>query len=381
MTMRERQWLPGPGRAAASSRRVSLTLLVVPMLVLAIAVVAPGAPGAAVAGTAELTHRVRSGESASAIARDYYGDLEAGELLLLYNGKTGPVIHTGDTLKVPYTAVHTIKAGDAWSAIAQKYLGRPAAYPTIARLNGLAPGQPLQVGARILIPAVIPYQLQRGESLSLLADRFYGDHERSGILQQFNGIDDPRRLSPGQALQIPVVSLVLLKDRRSAPTTAESSTTEKQKVAIKKPAPAKTAPEPVMGTASAKASKAVPTAPSVVAPNPAAATTAASAAKLSKPEHRFTRQLSAAERASRNGDYAGARASLEALETRIAAEGTSHDKAEFWRQLTFVYVAFELNDETCTAFSRFRKSAPDMSFDPDVVSPKILRAVSACTAG
>ena len=241
MTTRRRQWLPGPGRVAASSRRVSLTLLVVPMLVLALAVVAPGTPGAANAGTAELTHRVRSGESASAIARDYYGDLEAGELLLLYNGKTGPVIHVGDTLKVPYTAAHTIKTGDAWSAIAQKYLGRPSAYPTIARLNGLAAGQPLQVGARILIPAVIPYQLQRGESLSLLADRFYGDHERSGILQQFNGIDDPRRLSPGQALQIPVVSLVLLKDRRSAPTSTESSTTEKQKVAIKKPAPAKTA--------------------------------------------------------------------------------------------------------------------------------------------
>ena len=64
-----------------------------------------------------------------------------------------------------------------------------------------------------------------------------------------------------------------------------------------------------------------------------------------------------------------------------AAEGTPADKAELWRQLTFVYVAFELTDETCTAYGRFRRSAPDTSFDPDVVSPKIRSAVSACAAG
>ena len=341
-------------------QRLSLVLLVVPMVAGALA---PIAPIKANARPAELTHRVRNGESASAIARDYYGDLEAGELLLLYNGKTGTVIHVGDTLKVPYTAVHTVKAGDAWSAIAQKYLGRPSAYPTIARLNGLTPGQPLRIGGRILIPAIIPYQLQRGESLSLLADRFYGDHKQSGVLQQFNDIADPRRLSPGQALEIPVVSLLLLKDRRPAPASTKSSTGAKKTAAVKKPATATTSSK------SAPASKPGPTT------SPVAAIT------KSAPEHRFTRQLGAAQRAFRRGDFARARASLEALEKRIAAEGTPSDKAELWRQLTFVYVAFELADETCTAYGRFRRGALDMSFDPDVVSPKIRRAVSACAAG
>ena len=343
-----------------TTQRLSLALLVVPMVAGALAIVAPGEANAR---TVELTHQVHHGESASAIARDYYGDLEAGELLLLYNGKTGTVIHVGDTLKVPYSPVHTVKAGDAWSAIAQKYLGRPLAYPTIARLNGLTPGQPLQIGARILIPAIIPYELQRGESLSLLADRFYGDHKQSEVLQQFNDIADPRRLSPGQALQIPVVSLVLLKDRRSAPASTRSSTGAKKTAAVKKPVSTKTAPE------SASASK----------PEPAMSPVAA--VKKSAPEPRFTRQLGAAQRAFRRGDFARARASLEALVKRIAAEGTPSDKAELWRQLTFVYVAFELTDETCTAYGRFRRGAPNMSFDPDVVSPKIRRAVSACATG
>ena len=90
-----------------TTQRLSLALLVVPMVAGALAIVAPGEANAR---TAELTHQVHHGESASAIARDYYGDLEAGELLLLYNGKTGTVIHVGDTLKVPYSPVHTVKA-------------------------------------------------------------------------------------------------------------------------------------------------------------------------------------------------------------------------------------------------------------------------------
>ena len=52
-----------------------------------------------------------------------------------------------------------------------------------------------------------------------------------------------------------------------------------------------------------------------------------------------------------------------------------------WRQLTFIYVAFGLQDETCSAYNRLRRDAPDLSFDPDRVSPKIQRAIRACAAG
>lgn len=381
---------PGRERWISPSLRLSQALIVFPILAVALAMVAPDGANAR---TAELTHRVRGGESASAIARDYYGDLEAGELLLLYNGKTGTVIRVGDTLKIPYTAVHTVKAGDAWSAIAQEYLGRPSVYPTIARLNGLAPGQPLQIGARILIPALIPYTLQRGESLSLLADRFYGDHQQSGMLKQFNGIADPRRLSPGLALQIPVVSLVLLKDRRPSPTAKEHSTGLRKPEAVKKPQATTPAPQPASVSKTKQATPPVVdvtrnapapvTSPVVDVTKNAPAPVTLPVADMTKSAHdpRFTRQLDAAQRAFRRGDYARARRSLETLEKRIAVDGTPHDKAELWRQLTFVYVAFELTEETCTAYGRLLRSTPDTSFDPDVVSPKIRRAVSACAAG
>jgi hypothetical protein len=133
--------------------------------------------------------------------------------------------------------------------------------------------------------------------------------------------------------------------------------------AVKKLAPERAAPQSV------SASKPEPTPP------------LARAVTKSAPEPRFARQLGAAQRAFRRGDYTVARTSLETLRKRIAAEGTPEDKSELWRQLTFVYVAFEMTDETCTAYGRLRRSAPDTSFDPDLVSVKIRRAVSACAAG
>ncbi|MFQ5717967.1 MAG: LysM peptidoglycan-binding domain-containing protein [Acidobacteriota bacterium] len=294
------------------------------------------------AGAVELTHKVRRGQSASSIARDYYGKLAAGELLLLYNGKTSDVLHPGETLRIPYTAVHTVRPGDSWSAIAQRYLHRPAAYPTIAALNGLSPDRALHVGDRILIPVVFPYALRRGETLSVLADTFLGDQQLSRVLQEFNGIADPRRLSPGQPLEIPIVSLVLLKDARPA------------------------APGPPSRRKS----------PAVTTP-----TTAVRATARRPPVPRFTRQLLAAEKAYRRGDYARARRSLTTLQSRVVAGGTTADKTELWRLLTFVYVAFDQNDDACLAYRSLSRSASSVAFDPDLVSPKIRRVVTGCAAG
>jgi nucleoid-associated protein YgaU len=313
-----------------------------------------GAPGGTDASAAELTHRVKAGESASAIARDYYGDLKAGELVLLYNGATGTMIHVGDSLKIPYTAVHIVKAGDAWSAISKKYLGRPSAYRTIARLNERAPEQPLQIGDRILIPAVLPYTLRRGESLSLLADRFYGDPGQGEVLQEFNEVSDPRRLAPGHGLQIPLVTLVLVKDRPKTAPPPRATAPAAQPVVALKPSP-----PPVVA-------QQLP--PVVEAPQ-------------DPPAPRFTGQLKATGLAFRRGDFARARKELEALQQDIAVQGTDQDRVEFWRQLTFVYVAFDLRDPACTAYGRLLRHDPQASFDPELVSPKIRQAVGACSAG
>ena len=53
----------------------------------------------AMAGTVR-THRVAAGESASSIAKSYYGDHELSELLLGYNGRSDTVVRVGDSLKI-----------------------------------------------------------------------------------------------------------------------------------------------------------------------------------------------------------------------------------------------------------------------------------------
>jgi hypothetical protein len=99
------------------------------------------------------------------------------------------------------------------------------------------------------------------------------------------------------------------------------------------------------------------------------------------PEPRFTRELRHAERQFRLGHFAEAREQLEGLRSRITAEGAADEQAEYWRLLTFVYVAFDLEEDACTAYGSLRRIAADAPLDPDLVSPKIRRVVNGCRAG
>jgi len=56
---------------------------------------------------------------------------------------------------------------------------------------------------QMLGAASFPYQVQSGESLSLIAKKFMGDPLMFVILARYNGIDDPSRLEVGRTLQIP----------------------------------------------------------------------------------------------------------------------------------------------------------------------------------
>ena len=277
------------------------------------------------AASAEKTHTVRPGESASALAKRYYGDFALSNLLLKYNGRTGSMLRVGETLRIPYCPVHRIVPGDSWSGIAQHHLGRMSAYPAIAELNGLPVEAPLEVGSHVIIPVVLPHPLRRGETLAGLAERYYGDSTLGRVLQEFNGIEDPRRLSVDTRIGIPVVSLTL-------------------------------AAQPADVASSKPASK----------PEPAA---------------RYAHRIEAAGTAYLDGDYDRAREMAEALRSPVRAEGNDAEKSELFRLLTFIYVAFDLQTETCDTWDDRVALAPPPRLDPDRVSPKILEALSRCESG
>jgi len=198
----------------------------------------------------EKVHSVSSGDSASSIAAKYYGDVALGDFLLLYNGRTGTVIHAGEKLKVPYCDVHRVGKGDTWSSLATKHLEKTQAHPVVAALNGFAAGAALPAGESIVIPVVLSYQLGRGEALASIAERFYGDPDRADLLQVFNDVGDPRRLSVGETVKVPLVSIRLRKSaaadlpqKKPAPVRVPQATAAQDPVKTAA-APKDSAPKP-----------------------------------------------------------------------------------------------------------------------------------------
>lgn len=320
-----------------SPRRASGTLVPAAVALLLLLACLPASAG-------ENRHTVRPGESASAIARRYYGDYEKAALLLRYNGRTGNTIRAGETLLVPYAEPHVVRSGDSWSALADRCCGRASAYPALAALNGMSARKPLPAGKRVLLPAVFTHRLGRGESLALLAERWYGDAELGDVLQLFNEIEDPRRLSVGQIVEIPLVSLLLKEVSPAAPPAVRT--------ASRAPAPPPE-PQPFPPPAGLKA------------------------------ESAFTAPLRHAEKGFVEGDYSGARTALESLLEPLLASGTNAEKAELYRLLGYVYVAYDLPAEACAAERRRLALLPFAAppLDLDLVSPKIRETLAGCGPG
>ncbi len=394
------------------------------------------------AGAGEKVHAVSSGESASSIAEKYYGDVELGDFLLRYNGKTGTVIHENEKLKVPYCDVHRVGKGDTWSSLASRHLEKAQAHPVVAALNGFAAGDVLPVGESIVIPVVLSWRLERGDALASLAGRFYGDPNRADLLQMFNDVDDPRRLSVGETVKVPLVSIRLrksaaaelpqkkpapvrlaqtasqdpVKSAAAAKASAQPTSAGTPKATASKPATAKAvdvpkdpapkpatakavdvpkdpAPKPATAKAADVPKDSAPkpaTAKAADVPKDSAPKTATSKAKdeLKAPPQpeptvsqssRFDMQIRDAARVYAEGDYLRARRQLESLRDRARSGGTDKEKVEIARLLAYVYVAFDMPAEACLAYRSVSELPVDTSLDADFVSPKIRDALSRCT--
>ncbi len=351
------------------------------------------------AAAAVQVHAVSGGESASAIAARYYGDKELGDLLLRYNGRSGTVIRAGEKLRIPICEVHRVGAGDTWSVLSTKYLGKTSKFATLAALNGLKPDHVLRPGEPIVIPVVISHKLGRGESLASLAERFYRDPKAAGVLQTFNNLDDPRRLSVGQTVEIPLVSFVSKKNRAAGilqnkpapagPAAAGRKDTPKT-AAAKAPAQEPKATAARQPAASAARKTPAPALPAVTLPQvdtsrkaPEASPTPAAAAapqQAARPRD-LDKEIAEASKAFAEGDYARARHLLESLHKRARAGGSDEEKARVASLLAFVYIAYDMNDEACTAYRSFSSSTRKPGLDPDLVSPKIRDTLSRCKKG
>ena len=149
------------------------------------------------------THTVVAGETLSALALRFYGDAELYRLIATASGIANPnVIDVGQRLIMPDFTRYTVVAGDTLSGLAQRFYGDAQLDWLIAGASGIAESAVITAGQRLIIPDITRYTVVAGDTLSALALRFYGDASLYPLIATVNGIPNPNSINVGRVLVI-----------------------------------------------------------------------------------------------------------------------------------------------------------------------------------
>lgn len=282
------------------------------------------------ASTAVITHTVKEGESLTGIAKKYYGSDDSYIILAEYNNLPNPKkIDVGQKITIPKSFKYRIKKGDQIALIAKRFLDNKDRYPVLMEINGIKDPKNISIDQIIKIPAKIPYTVKKGETLAIIAERFYGDIKKYTLIASYNFIADPKTLEPGQKLIIPISDLEIIEDKKPK---------EKKVVETKKDLTAKT-PEK--------------------APPKAEAVSAEGQKILKKGIDNYFK-----------GSYDEAISEINmAIEKGLPQK---EDMLKAYRFLAYTHVARDEKDEAKKAFTKAMEIDPEMKLDPVYVSPKII---------
>ncbi|MBT8491136.1 MAG: LysM peptidoglycan-binding domain-containing protein [Deltaproteobacteria bacterium] len=134
--------------------------------------------------------------------------------------------------------LHTVQPGESISRLADRYYGDHMKFHLIAEYNELEDATSVKVGKQIKIPVIegvpimadvkqihadskerlestpeeiiivnrfVTHTIQKGESLSRLAKRYYGDYKKFDLIAKFNNMEDIRDVQVGKEIKIPEV--------------------------------------------------------------------------------------------------------------------------------------------------------------------------------
>jgi nucleoid-associated protein YgaU len=133
-------------------------------------------------------HTMQPNESISSLAKRYYGDYRKFHLIALYNDlEDAAKVRVGRKIKVPIMEGFPIMADP--SEI-QTDAGKVTVTETVEI---------------IAVKRFITHTVEAKETLSHLAQRYYGDFRRYGLIAKFNDINVTDSLRVGQELKIPEV--------------------------------------------------------------------------------------------------------------------------------------------------------------------------------
>ena len=149
------------------------------------------------------THTVVAGETLSALALRFYGDAELYRLVATASGIANPnVVSVGQRLIFPDYTRHTVVAGDTLAGLAGRFYGDAELDRLIAGASGISESAALNAGRRLIIPDITRYTVVAGDTLSALAERFYGGSSFHPLIATVNDIANPAAIDVGRVLAI-----------------------------------------------------------------------------------------------------------------------------------------------------------------------------------
>ena len=135
-----------------------------------------------------ILHTVQPDESISTLAEHYYGDYRKFHLIAEYNElEDATKVTVGQEIKIPVIEGTPIVADRA----------------AIRTDTGEAPES--MPGEIITVRSYITHTIQPGDSLSKLAQMYYGDYKKFDLIAKFNGLEDATSVQFGQQIKIPEV--------------------------------------------------------------------------------------------------------------------------------------------------------------------------------
>jgi len=309
-------------------------------------------------------HRVRRGDTVAELATRYYGSKERAEALARLND-VGDIrnLSVGRVLRIPLGVSYRVRAGDTPSELAERHLGGASRHAALMELNGMSGRAALGAGEQIEIPVVLEHKVGDGETLGVVAQRYYGDAGRAGWLAAFNGISRPDAIERGTRLEVPVTGWVPARAARPAPAaTAKAAGTPASST--------RPAAQPPASAASRPAASERKQASAERKPAPAAEKKPAS----QRPDPAVERALVLYSR----GDYRKAADLLDAALESGALEGS--EKGRALRHRAYCAVATGDRGTARRTFQALLRHDPRWKPDPLEDSPKIRQVFSEAVA-
>jgi LysM repeat protein len=273
-----------------------------------------------------LVHVVQPGDTLAALAERYYGRVQHERLLVAANRldlQGGIRLVPGMRLEVPTASHYTVKKGDTWAALSQRFLGESQRSDVLSMSNGSSPWMTPEPGARIIVPYDLTLVVATDETVVSIAQKYLGDRNKAWMLTRYNDLKKGN-LERGVVLLIPLTDIELSAEGERLATDFKSMEAE------------------------------------------------ASFIEQRHEQKRIAGEIPALIADVRGGRYVDAVARANRFIATRAL--TVPQQAIVYRQLLEAYVALDAQGLAAAACGEWKTAEPNATLDPAKLSPKIIAA-------